>query len=122
MFLIKFQPPGRYYILPEVRLHNVTVKTAKQWNKKKQGMESDRRFVRLLLIDVYGIETLKESSVYGNKSSSGTTNNKLDESKLDFITEIFRIRSMGDATRVSNLTSIINRHCNNLRKHKPKAG
>lgn len=107
--------------MPDAQLLNVTVKTLQQWNADPlcRVKEFDRRFVRLLLTDVFGTQTLKKSSVFGNKSSAGTVNDKLDESKLNFIRQIFKLRVGDDLNRASTLNSIINCHCNNLRKQNP---
>lgn len=80
-----------------------------------EGSADDRKFLGLLLIQIFGVNVLKKSSVFGN-SAHGKAHTALDAKKLGFIRKLFDLHVGGDPTRTLNFNSIVNRHCNNKRK------
>jgi hypothetical protein len=127
LFFFKFQVGGgRLYTNAGVEIKGVTIETLKMWNKKKMEAHFDRKFVFLLLLDVFGIEVLKISSVHGLKASNGLQHVALDTKKFNLVSVIFTKRVENDnvldpgSGRASMLTEIINRYCTNYRAYEKK--
>lgn len=95
----------------------ITVDILKDWNSQNK-ISDDRRFIKFLLVDIFGIDTLKKSSLFGNISNTGHFHEPLNAVQIEFIRQIFKVRVNSDKTRMARINQIINRHCNNARKHK----
>lgn len=76
------------YRLPnvEVKLLANTVEKLKEWNQKYPTVLYDSKYLKKLAIDVFGIECIRSSSVYGTPArNSNVQHNALDATKLNFI-------------------------------------
>lgn len=82
-----FQENGnRYYEYEEIRLRRVSVDTMKGYHTDESGKNHDFRFIKLLLLDVFGVEQLKISSYGGRPSNNNQTQHAaLSEDKMIFV-------------------------------------
>lgn len=85
--IISFQAFGnRFYEHCEIRLRNKSISCMQNWNKDKNNVKQDRRFIQLLLMDVFSITILKKSSAAGGLSNNnGVRHDPLDVQLLKFI-------------------------------------
>lgn len=50
---------NRHYTHDGIKLKLITVDTLKKWNAKSPTIDHDKKFVRLLLLDIFGTKLLK---------------------------------------------------------------
>lgn len=122
----------RQYLHCNIRLRLPIIDTLKRWNKKHATVHHDNKFVKLLLVDVFGAKSLKLSSL------SSLDPNKIrfirgtffiyeksteTEKKYEFvfhISDIFFKRVGSDIGRACRFNSIVNNYCLSLRSHKKR--
>lgn len=77
----------RIYEFFEIRLLNSSVEQLKRWNEDKGNSKKDRNFVKLLLLDTFGVKIMKVSSAGGGMPHNAPEkrHTPLDKTKLDFI-------------------------------------
>lgn len=107
----------RCYIESNIILKNFAVTQLKEWNKNRSDNTCDRRFVGLLLENIFGLTILQKSSLFGTaaRNANVAPHDALDCKKVEFIRYVFYKRVKSDEKRESSLNSIINKHCNNSR-------
>lgn len=60
--------------------------TLKQWNEHESSADYDSKYVKKILIDVFGIKQLAKSSVFGTRARNSTAQHEnLDATKLNFV-------------------------------------
>lgn len=64
----------RHYVHSNILLKVVSVDALKKWNAEKNMLQHDKRFIRMMLLDVFGTKLLKSSSLA-----------ELDANKIRFI-------------------------------------
>lgn len=67
---------NRHYTHDGIKLKLITVDTLKKWNAKSPTIQHDKKFVRLLLLDIFGTKLLKAPT---------TTIRTLQTGKIRFI-------------------------------------
>lgn len=118
-FCTRFQKGGyRRYTDYNIIIQSFCVIQLKEWNMNRKDASYDRRFVGLLLENIFGSEILKKSSLFGTAARNVNVppHDALDNNKVKFIRQLFKIRVKSDEKRESILNSIINKHCNNSRQ------
>lgn len=84
-----FQPNGdRLYKLENtsITLRSETVNTAKLWNNRYKTNIYDSKFILLLAFDIFGLDCLARSSVFGGRSwNSDIQHTALDKVKKKFL-------------------------------------
>lgn len=125
-----------------------TVATLKFWDQRYPDILMDSKYVKTLMLDVFGSECLAKSSVGGNWARNAPVkHDALDAIKLEFLrgnltrillstpnfipirlsshytvlttfTEIFMYRVGSDVRRSNKFTEIVNKHCNYFRRPK----
>lgn len=144
-----FQENGdRLYKLENssVILQSLTVDTAKLWNNRYKTNIYDSKFILMLALDIFGLDCLARSSVFGGRSwNSDIQHAALDKVKRKFLegnvtichlcqnyfrcapansclvlfiylTDLFDQRVCSNAERANKFVSILNRHCANARR------
>lgn len=87
-FGIYFQEDGRHYNVGknDVLVRRATVDTLKFWNARYPSIIYDSKFLKELATDVFGIECLSRSNVFGKRAWNSTSKHlALDELKLKFV-------------------------------------
>lgn len=77
-----FQNNDRHYTIPDIILTDGQIRKIKNVSNMAQ---SDGSFISLILVAVYGMDTLKISSAEGKASPNGKTHIALDSLKLKFV-------------------------------------
>lgn len=76
----------------DVILLSNTVITLKDWNTKYSTVLFDYKFLKRLAVDVFGLECLARSSVFGMQARNSTLQHvALDSTKLNFVRGNFGI-------------------------------
>lgn len=119
-------------------LKSNTVEALKIWDMQYPTIIYDRKYLKELAKDVFGLECLAKSSVGGTPSRNVKKQHApLNPTKLKFMrgkyliliftfcqignlctsaTDIFTYRTGGDISRSGRFTEIMNKHCNNAKK------
>lgn len=75
-----------------VELRAVTVDTLKGWDQRYPDILMDRKYVKTLMLDVFGKDCLAKSSAGGQQArNSPARHDALDEIKLEFVRGNFNI-------------------------------
>lgn len=70
----------------DVKLTSNTVTTLKFWNGRYPGIIFDSKYLKKLATDVFGLECLAESSVFGTRAQNANVQHgALDGTKLNFM-------------------------------------
>lgn len=89
MYIISQEKGNRNYQMRKnenVHLRLSTINTLKQWNERYNTVIFDSKFLKKIAVDVFGMNCLANSSVFGNKARNcGKQNVALDSDKLDFM-------------------------------------
>lgn len=76
----------------DVILQSATVNTLKCWNTKYSTVLYDSKFLKKIAVDVFGLECLGRSSVFGMQAwNSSLRHDALDLTKLNFVRGNFEI-------------------------------
>lgn len=98
----------------------MTIDMLKTFNANHPGKCFDRKFVGALLITIFGVGTLRVSSLYGNIAHSGIAHTALNTTKIEFVRKLYKLRVGNDDGRLKKFNAIVNRHCNNSRPRQPQ--
>lgn len=84
-----FQENGsRFYEVGnhEIKLTNTTIETLKFWDERYPNVIIDSKYLKILAVDVFGLERLALSSVYGGRARNAQIQHEpLDGQKLQFV-------------------------------------
>lgn len=99
------------------RIRKVVYDKLAEWNQKYSSSERDLRFTKLLLIDIFGLQKLRQSTLHGGcEKNASVTTNRLSPEVMKLVQKIYEPRVKNNVARFGRFNKIVDKICRDTRK------